>query len=243
MTPGLVARARGLTRAYGGRTVLEGIDLDLHAGEIVGVVGPNGGGKSTLLLLLAGLVRPTAGEVTVAGVAAHLVAEELTGRIGLITAQPGLYPLLTGRENLRFFGRLFGLDAEQVATKALPLLQELRLEGEMDRRVAEYSSGMMQKLSLVRAMLLRPQLLLLDEPTANLDPVSAYRLYRAVQARADEGIAVVLATHDLPAAEGMCDRVCVIDRTLVAERRREGPRRPLAAGPLLELIQQAEAAR
>ncbi|MEZ4237373.1 MAG: ATP-binding cassette domain-containing protein, partial [Myxococcota bacterium] len=229
--------ARGVGRRWGEREVLAGVDLEVAPGEVVGVVGPNGGGKSTLLLVLAGLVRPTAGAVTVDGVpAADLVG---TGAVGLITAEPGLYPLLTGWENLRFFAGLHGATAIDAAAAAV--LAELRVEPAlMDARVATWSSGTRQKVSLARALLLGPRVLLLDEPTSHLDPVAARQLHQVVRARADAGAAVVVVTHDLHAAEHVCDRVVGLDRRVVGERA--GRRAVPPASPLLALFPAAEEA-
>lgn len=233
---------RDVTRRFGSRTVLEGVSIDVHPGEVLGLMGPNGGGKSTLLLLMAGLVRPTAGEVTVAGLPAGRVALDKTGVVGLITADPGLYPLLTGWENLAFFGELYGLDAATARERATPLLQELGLDANLDVRAGTYSSGMKQKVSLARALLMQPRVLLLDEPTSNLDPLSADTIYRTVRRRADEGLAVVWVTHDLYAAERICDRVALIDRKVRLIETLEGERSAPPPGRLLAAWQRAEVA-
>ncbi len=224
-------------RAFEGRSVLEDVSVEVRAGEVLGVVGPNGGGKSTLLLLLAGLLQPTSGRVTVDGHVAHQLALEAAGLVGLVTARPGLYPLLTGRENLHHFGGLFGLMPATVEARAAPLCESLAL-GSLDARVATWSTGMQQKLSLVRALLLSPKLLLLDEPTANLDPPIARSLYDAIRRRADEGLACVLVTHDLSAAESFADRVLLVDGRV--RRELDVPRRGAAEpGPLLRAWQES----
>jgi ABC-2 type transport system ATP-binding protein len=229
----IVASMEGAGRAFGSRTVLSDVTLAVRAGEVLGVVGPNGGGKSTLLLLLAGLLTPTSGKVTVAGHPAHRLALDAAGLVGLVTARPGLYPLLTGRENLRHFGGLFGLPPSDVDAKATPLAQALAIESSLDARVGTWSTGMQQKLSLVRALLLSPKLLLLDEPTANLDPPVSRTLHAEVRRRADEGLACVLVTHDLEAAELFCDRVLLVDgrieRELAFDTRKAPPVGPILA--------------
>lgn len=214
MTDAPVVVARGVTRQFGARVVVEDVDLEVAPGEVVGLVGPNGGGKSTLLLLLAGLVRPTFGEVTIAGEPAHVTATQQSGAVGLITAEPGLYPLLTGRENLHFFGGLYGTQPRAIDERAAELAAELGIEDELDRPSRTYSSGTRQKVSLVRALLLHPRLLLLDEPTSHLDPLSTHRIHQAVRNQADGGVAVVLVTHDLHAAEQICNRVLAVNRRL-----------------------------
>jgi ABC-2 type transport system ATP-binding protein len=230
--------ARGLTRRYGALTCVEGVDLDVDAGEIVGLIGPNGGGKTTLLSMLAGLVRPSEGSVTIDGIEACELAVRASGAVGLITAEPGLYPLLTGRENLHFFGGLYGRSALQVDQAVAPLLQELGVQGELDRPSSTYSSGTRQKVSLARALLLAPRVLLLDEPTSHLDPVSSRTIHEAVRRRADQGTAVVMATHDLHTAEHVCDRVAAIDRRLVRIITLSGERSPPPAGRLFALYQE-----
>lgn len=229
--------AAGVSRSFGGREVLSGIDLTIRAGEVLGIVGPNGGGKSTLLLLMAGLLRPSSGSVLVGGVAAHELALTSAGTVGLVTARPGLYPLLTGRENLHHFGGLFGLSPEEVENEAGPLLSALEMGTGMDERVGRWSTGMQQKLSLVRALLLSPRLLLFDEPTANLDPVASRSLYDELRRRADGGLACALVTHDLSAAESVCERCLLLDGTI--KREITGERPPWApSGPLLTAWQQ-----
>ncbi len=229
----VVAVARDLGRRFGDRDVVSSVSVTLRAGEVLGVVGPNGGGKSTLLLLLAGLLRPSSGSVEVCGIAAHELALTSAGLVGLVTARPGLYPLLTGWENLRHFGGLYGLSRDEVTARAEPLLASLALRDGLDDRVGRWSTGMQQKLSLVRALLLSPKLLLFDEPTANLDPVASDSLYGELRTRADDGLACVLVTHDLAAAEAVCDRVLLLDgevKRTVSFSHRGRP----AAGPLLE---------
>lgn len=231
--------ATGLHRRFGKRSVLEDIDISVLPGEVLGLVGPNGGGKSTLLLLLAGLLRPTRGTVFVGSVPAHKVAVRQTGTIGLITCDPGLYPLLTGRENLRYFGALYGLSRWESDARVEPLLADLDFGDALDRRVAEYSSGMAQKVSLARALLMQPRLLLLDEPTSNLDPVSAHTIHDALRRLADEGLGTVLATHDLASAEMICDRVAVLNRRIHHVETFDGPRRAPEPGRLLSAWQAA----
>ena len=219
-------------RSFGNRTVLSGLNLTVSGHELVGIVGPNGGGKSTLLLLMAGLLRPTGGRVLVNGIDAFALSLTAAGRIGLVTARPGLYPLLTGRENLRHFGGLFGLSPGEVDRKAEALARPLELDAGLDERVGGISTGMQQKLSLIRALLLSPKLLLFDEPTANLDPLASMALYTEVRRRTDAGLSCVLVTHDLSAAEAVCDRVLIVNGTI----RREltfGSRKVPDAGPLL----------
>jgi ABC-type multidrug transport system ATPase subunit len=212
----------GLRREDAGVVRIDGVTLEVRAGELVALVGPNGGGKSTLLYLLAGLLRPTSGEARVGD--APVRAAAAAGRIGLLTARPGLYPLLTGQENLAFFGALCGIGRAALADRLARLPPELRAAECLDRPAAVLSSGQAQKLGLARALLLAPDVLLLDEPTANLDPVAARAMAARIRTQADAGRAVVWVCHDLPLVEALADRALVLRRTVLEEVVFDGPR-------------------
>ncbi|MFK7930388.1 MAG: ABC transporter ATP-binding protein [Myxococcota bacterium] len=228
---------KGVTRSFSRTQVLGDVDLDVFPGEVLGLIGPNGGGKSTLLLLMAGLISPSQGTVQVGGISAEKLAVQQRGSVGLITAEPGVYPLLSGWENLEFFGRLFGMGRAQTRERVAPWLDELHLAPHMDRRTGTWSSGMKQKLSVIRARLLQPKVLLLDEPTANLDPLSADAIYRVCRSEADAGLAVVIVTHDLRAAELLCDRVAIIEGGVRHIETMPGQRQVPTPSHLLPLYQ------
>ncbi len=204
-------------RSFEKKEVLLNINLSIFKGEMVGITGPNGGGKSTLLLLISGLLRPTVGKITILGIEAHALSLTAVGSVGLVTARPGLYPLLTGRENLRYFANLFGISSDQADEKSAPLLNSFALQPYVDKRVSELSTGTQQKLSLIRALMLSPVLLLLDEPTANLDPIASQAFFAEVRKRVNDGLTCLLVTHDLPAAESLCDRVIIVNREIKKE--------------------------
>jgi ABC-2 type transport system ATP-binding protein len=208
---GVLIELEGVGRRYGQRDVLKDVSVTVSSGELLGVIGPNGGGKSTLLMVMAGLVRPSAGRAVVCGVSAERLALESAGKVGLVLARPGLYPLLTGWENLVYFSGLFGMGEDAARQAAEPLLARYGLVAHMHNSVSSWSTGMQQKLSLVRALMLKPDVLLFDEPAANLDPLAADLMYRELRTRADEGMACVLVTHDLGAVESFCDKVVLVD--------------------------------
>jgi heme exporter protein A len=187
-------RLVGLRRDYGDRAALDGVGLELAAGESLVVLGPNGAGKTTLLRILATLLRPSGGEVEVLGCSLPNEAWKLRGRIGYLGHEPLLYRDLSGRENLRFQARLHGIGAERAEPRIAALLAAVGMELRADERVAELSAGMRQRLSICRCVLHEPQLLLLDEPDSNLD-VEGRELARELIGPGG-GRTRVVVTHD-----------------------------------------------
>ena len=192
---------------------LRGVDLDVAEGEVHGLLGPNGAGKTTLCRILSTVLLPSSGSVRVFGydVTRHTAA--VRPRIGVVFGgERGLYPRLTGRQNLHFWAALYGLAPHRGREVSERLLERVGLSQRADERVECYSRGMRQRLHLARGLVGNPALLLLDEPTAGMDPVAALRFRALVAELRDEGRALLLATHNLAEAEQLCDRVTVIDR-------------------------------
>ena len=187
-------RLAGLRRDYGDRPALDGVDLELGAGESLVVLGPNGAGKTTLLRILATLLRPSGGEVEVLGCALPREAWKLRGQIGYLGHEPLLYRDLSGRENLRFQARLHGVERKRAEARIAELLTAVGMERRAESRVAELSAGMRQRLSICRCVLHEPQLLLLDEPDSNLD-VEGRELARELIGPGT-GQTRVVVTHD-----------------------------------------------
>jgi ABC-2 type transport system ATP-binding protein len=191
---------------------LDAINLEIEPGEVFGIAGPNGAGKTTLLKVLSTLIQPSRGAARVNG--ADLIREAAAVRrsVGLATGEErGFYWRLTGRENLEFFGGLRGIaprEARHRATQALEIVDLLPMAKEPVRR---YSTGMRQRLGLARALLGRPPVLLLDEPTRSLDPTAAHAIRALIRRLAtDERVTVMIATHNLDEAEALCSRVAVL---------------------------------
>ena len=196
-----------VTKRYGGLRALDGVSLSVAPGEVLGLLGRNGAGKSTLLRLLTGRARPTSGAVRVLG---HELPRELGAvreRINLVPEVPSVYRRATARENLELFCSLYGLPRERAAE----VLAAVRLQDVAGRRVKTFSSGMRQRLLVARALLNRPRVLFLDEPSSSLDPWSAGELRELVAGLAADGVAIVLVTHDLGEAEQLCRRVAVLE--------------------------------
>jgi heme exporter protein A len=210
-------RAQGLEKRFGAVTALRGIDLELQAGLALAVLGPNGAGKSTLLRILAGLSRPTAGHLEIDGRSrGHTTASELRSRVGFVGHSTFLYPELTARENLVFVGRMYGI--ANPGTRADQLLEEEGLSEVANRRAGTFSRGMAQRLSIARALVHDPSLVLLDEPFTGLDRRSADRLGARLTRLRDAGHTLVLVTHEVRQAGEIANRAVVMARGEVVHR-------------------------
>jgi ABC-2 type transport system ATP-binding protein len=206
MNNDLAIRCRGLRVVRGGRTVLPGLDLDVPAGQLVGLLGPSGGGKSTLMRSVVGAQRVAGGEVTVLGLpAGH---RELRSRVGYVTQAASVYDDLTIGENLRYFAKVVSAPPDDVER----VLAEVDLADRSGSVVSELSGGQRSRVSLAVALLGQPELLVLDEPTVGLDPRSARLVKDLLGQLRGLGTAVFLSTHILEIAERMCDRVVIIDQ-------------------------------
>jgi ABC-2 type transport system ATP-binding protein len=207
-----VLELAGVRKSYGSFLALEGLDLQLDRGQILGFLGPNGAGKTTTLRIITGLLRPTAGRIRVCGFDVEREPLETKRRIGFISDRPFLYEKLTGAEFLRFLGGLWSLGADQIEQRSRGWLERFELSGWAGEPIEAYSHGMRQRLLLCAALLHEPELLIMDEPMVGLDPRGAVQLKQTLQQMAHErGLAVVLSTHTLDVVEQVCDRVAIID--------------------------------
>ncbi|CAL9382955.1 Daunorubicin_doxorubicin resistance ATP-binding protein DrrA [Nocardiopsis dassonvillei] len=204
-------RARGLRKNYGGTAALDGLDLDVPAGTVFGLLGPNGAGKTTAVRVLATLLRPDAGHAEVVGADVVREPDRVRAAIGLTGQYASVDELLTGRENLVMFSRLYGLGPGAARTRAEELLEHFDLTDAADRRSDGYSGGMRRRLDLAVSLIQRPRVLFLDEPTTGLDPRSRLGVWESVRALVEAGTTVVLTTQYLEEADRLADTVAVID--------------------------------
>jgi ABC-2 type transport system ATP-binding protein len=210
--------ATGIRKAFGAKTVLDGVDLAVPRGQIVALLGPNGAGKTTLIRILATLLRPDAGTATVAG--HDLLADPVGVRrsISLTGQYAAVDDMLTGEENLRMMARLRHLPPRAARDRAAELLAQFDLADARRRLVKTYSGGMRRRLDLAVSLVARPELLFLDEPTTGLDPRSRDQLWSAVKDLAGDGVTVLLTTQYLAEAEHLADNVAVLHQgRIVAE--------------------------
>ena len=214
-----VISARGVIRSFGETRAVDGLDLEIPPGSVTVLLGPNGAGKTTVVRLLTGALAADAGDLTVFGISpSGSRGAEVRGRCGVVPARPALYDRLSGYDNLRYAGELFEVDRETLPDRITHAAERFGIVDALERRVGGYSTGMRARLALARAVLHEPDLLLLDEPTAGLDPESAKAVLGLIDELAQQGKAVVMCTHLLLEAEGLADHVVVLDRgtTLVA---------------------------
>jgi len=212
------ARCSGLRKTYGDRLAVDDVAFSVNAGESYGLLGPNGAGKTTTISMLCGLLQPDAGSVEVGGEIMRTGRCVAKQHLGLVPQDIALYPDLTARENLRFFGRLQGLNRTDLRTRVDEVLEIVALEDRAGDRVESFSGGMKRRCNIAAALLHHPQLLVLDEPTVGVDPQSRASILDGIAALQDHGMAVLYTTHYMEEAQRLCDRIGIIDEgRLVAE--------------------------
>ncbi|MEZ5265407.1 MAG: ABC transporter ATP-binding protein [Acidimicrobiia bacterium] len=218
----------GLVRRFGERTAVAGLSLHIDRGETYGLLGPNGSGKTTTISMIAGVLRPDAGTITVGGLPMGSGAGSARAKalIGLVPQDIALYEDLTARENLAFFGRLQGMGGTELQRRSDEVLDVVGLRDRAGDRIADYSGGMKRRANIAVGLLHRPQLLILDEPTVGVDPQSRNQILTAIEALGGAGLAVLYTTHYMEEAERLCRRVGIIDAGVMIA---EGTRRELVA--------------
>ncbi|MCB0764944.1 MAG: ABC transporter ATP-binding protein [Flavobacteriales bacterium] len=206
---GAVIHARGLTKRFGTFTAVDRIDLDVKPGEIFGFLGANGAGKTTAMKMFIGLLRPSEGQATVAGHDVYSESDAIKRSIGYMSQRFSLYNDLTVRENIRFYGGVYGLRKVELKERTMDLLNELGLQGHADARLAGLPLGWKQKLAFSVALIHRPRVVFLDEPTGGVDPVTRRQFWEMIYAAADGGVTVFVTTHYMDEAE-YCHRASIM---------------------------------
>lgn len=209
--PAPVIRARGLTKHYGKVVALDGVDLDVHAGTVLGLLGPNGAGKTTIVRILATLLEADEGSATVAGIDVRADPREVRRHIGLSGQYAAVDEYLTGFENLDMIGRLYHLGKAHSRSRARELLAHFDLEEAGDRPTRTYSGGMRRRLDLAGALVAHPPVLFLDEPTTGLDPRGRIQMWDVIRSLVAEGTTLLLTTQYLEEADVLADEIVVID--------------------------------
>lgn len=221
-----ILEASGLVKRFGDLVAVDGVSFSIGEGETFGLLGPNGAGKTTSISMVVGLLERDEGTVVVGGEAISTRSTRGKDDIGLVPQDLAIYPVLTARENLRFFGRLYGMETSRLARRIDEVLEVIGLEDRADNQTKEFSGGMKRRLNIGIGLLHQPRLLILDEPTVGVDPQSRNSILEAVEQLSAEGMAVLYTTHYMEEAERLCDRVAIIDEGRI---KAEGTRRELVS--------------
>jgi ABC-2 type transport system ATP-binding protein len=207
-----------VSKSFGTVRAVQNVSFEVRAGEIYGLLGPNGAGKTTTISIISGLLRPDAGGVTVEGADVWVEPDEAKRAMGVVPQEIALYEELSGRENLEFWGQIAGLKRAEAKSRATDILRALALEARAKEPVKNYSGGMKRRINIGCALLHRPRLLLLDEPTVGIDPQARSNILEFVRGLSADGTAILYTTHYLEEAETLCQRIGIIDEgRLLAE--------------------------
>ena len=219
----------GLRKVYDGQQVaVSDISFSVQSGQIFGLLGPNGAGKTTTISCISGLLRPTAGRVRVAGFDIQTHGREARAVLGVVPQELALYPEVSARANLEYWGGIQGLSRHELRERVPALLERVGLADRAKEPVKKFSGGMKRRLNIAAGLVHDPKVLLLDEPTVGIDPQSRTRVLEIIRERADAGVAVLYTTHYMNEAETLCDEFAIIDHGEV-----------IARGELEALLQQA----
>jgi len=224
--PEPIVVAADLRKRYGDRVAVDGVSFTVAAGEAYGLLGPNGAGKTTAISMVCGLLSRDGGTVTVAGRSMDGDAVEAKSFVGYVPQDLALYPDLSARENLDFWGKLYGLGGPRLRDRATKVLDIVGLSDRAKDRVSDFSGGMKRRLNIGAALLHEPKVLVLDEPTVGVDPQTRNAIFETVETMKRSGLALLYTTHYMEEAERLCDRVGIIDEGKIIA---EGSRRELVA--------------
>ncbi len=202
---------QGLVKRYGQRTAVNGVSFSVQAGEVFGLLGPNGAGKTTTISILATLLQPDEGQITIGGYDLRTQAAAAKPLIGFVPQELALYPTLNAWDNLAFFGRIYGLHGKQLHARIESVLSLVRLRDRAGEAVRNFSGGMKRRLNIAAGLVHQPRVLFLDEPTVGVDPQSRNFIFEHVAQLKAEGMTIIYTTHYMEEAERLCDRVAIMD--------------------------------
>ncbi len=203
---------KDLTKKYGDFEAVNELNLSVKKGEVFGFIGPNGAGKTTTIKIMGGILEPTTGTVTIAGISMQEEPEKAKSKIGFIPDRPYLYEKLTGMEFLRFTADLYGVSEEAFQATAFKILKDFSLADWADELIESYSHGMKQRLIMSAALLHNPEVIIVDEPMVGLDPAGIIMVKNLFKTLAEQGVTIFMSTHTLKVAEDICDRIGVIHK-------------------------------
>lgn len=206
-----IIKVSSLTKKFNNFVAVDSISFDVKKGEIFGFLGPNGAGKSTTIRMLTTLLKPTSGSAEVASFDIIKEPDEVRKHIGLVAEKIILYNHLTATENLKFFGSLNHVPVKTIKERAQKWLKRLGMEQWENKQADTYSTGMKQRVNIVRALITEPEILILDEPTLGLDPQTTHLIRTFIRELNNQGITIILTTHDMIEADALCDRIAIID--------------------------------
>jgi len=206
-----ILEARNLVKKFGDFTAVNDVNLAIKEGEIFGLLGPNGAGKTTIISMITGLLKPTNGQITVDGLDLETDTNTVKAKLGLVPQDLALYPTLSARDNLNFFGSIYGLGGKSLRQRVETTLSMVELTDRADEAIETYSGGMKRRINIAAGLLHQPRVLFLDEPTVGVDPQSRNAIFEAVEDLNRNGMTVVYTTHYMEEAQRLCDRVAIID--------------------------------
>ncbi len=232
-----------LTKVFpgSGRPALDGIDLSVPAGSIFGILGPNGAGKTTIMSTLCGLLKPTSGSASICGHNAVTERASIKKILGMVPQEPAIYPTLTARENLEYFGRMQGLSGPYLEQRIMACLKLAAMVGESDKRVERLSGGYKRRLNMVIGLIHEPRVLILDEPTVAIDPHSRSLIHHRLRELHATGVSILISTHQMDEAEQLCQEIAIIDRGRVLVQGKVADLLSMQANETIQLQMSGEA--
>ncbi|MCM3763773.1 ABC transporter ATP-binding protein [Neobacillus niacini] len=204
-----------LKKSFGNREVVRGVTFSVNKGESFGLLGPNGAGKSTTISMICGLIESSSGDVTVGGVSINKNPMEVKRKIGVVPQDIALYPTISARENLYFWGRMYGLSRVEAKKRTEEVLEIVGLQDRAKEKIENYSGGMKRRINIGAALMHKPELLIMDEPTVGIDPQSRNHILETVKKLNQEGMTVIYTSHYMEEVEYLCERIAIVDQGLV----------------------------